>query len=114
MYISEIKIYRGQFYISKCGGTMHTKFTDRKYHNCGHTHSSACKKYKQTREPVPDGQDTKFVYSTQLEKDKFKKMSQDRIQGSSLLKSFQDSRTPMEKMKIWKFGHIFKTHVGTT
>ena len=41
MYISEIKIYRGQFYISKCGGTMHTKFTDRKYHNCGHTHSSA-------------------------------------------------------------------------
>ena len=41
MYISEIKIYRRQFYISKCGGTIHTKFTDRKYHNCGHTHSSA-------------------------------------------------------------------------
>ena len=49
-------------------------------------------KYKQTREPVPDGQDTKFVHSTQLEKDKFKKMSQDRIQGSSLLKPF--SRLP--------------------
>ena len=52
----------------------------------------SCKKYKQTREPVPDGQDTKFVYSTQLEKDKFKKMSQDRIQGSSSLKPF--SRLP--------------------
>ena len=64
-------------------------------------------KYKQTREPVPDGQHTKLVYNTQQEKDKFKKMSQDRIQGSSSLKSFQDSRTPMENLKIWKFGNIF-------
>ena len=71
----------------KCGETMHTKCT---YHNCGHTALHA--KYKQTREPVPDGQDTKFVYSTQLEKDKFKKMSQDRIQYSSSLKPF--SRLP--------------------
>ena len=56
--------------------------------------------------PVPDGQDTKFVYSTQLEKDKFKKMSQDRIQGSSLLKPF--SRLPYTygefgNMEIWKY-----------
>ena len=54
-----------------------------------------------------DGQDTKFVSNTQSEKAKFNKMLQARIQGSSLLKSFQDSRTPMEKMKIWKFGNVF-------
>ena len=62
-------------------------------------------KYKQTREPVPDGQHTKFVYNTQSEKDKFKKMSQDRIQHSSSLKPF--SRLPytygeFENMEIWK------------
>ena len=49
-----------------------------------------------------DGQDTKFVTNTQSEKTKFNKMLQARIQHSGLLKSFQDSRTPMEKMKIWK------------
>ena len=50
-----------------------------------------------------DGQDTKFVSNTQSEKAKFNKMLQARIQGSNLLKSFQDSRTPMENLKIWKF-----------
>ena len=59
-----------------------------------------------------DGQDTKFVTNTQSEKAKFNKMLQARIQGSSLLKSFQDSRTPMEKMKIWKFGNIFFKKIG--
>ena len=52
-----------------------------------------------------DGQDTKFVSNTQSEKAKFNKMLQARIQGSSLLKSFQDSRTLMEKnenMEIWR------------
>ena len=38
MYISEI--YR-QFYISKYGGKIHTKFRDKKYHKRGHTDSSA-------------------------------------------------------------------------
>ena len=80
-------------------------------------------KVQQNEEPVTDGQhhpgfqhgtalhiemwigkDTKFVTNTQSEKAKFNKMLQARIQGSSLLKSFQDSRSPMEKMKIWKFG----------
>ena len=54
-----------------------------------------------------DGQDTKFVTNTQSEKAKFNKMLQARIQYSGLPKHFQHSRTPMEKMKIWKFGNIF-------
>ena len=55
-----------------------------------------------------DGQDTKFVNQNTLTgKTKFNKMLQARIQHSGLLKYFQHSRTPMEKMKIWKSGNIF-------
>ena len=48
-----------------------------------------------------DGQDTKFVSNTQSEKAKFNKMLQARIQGSSLLKSFQDSRFFSKKLEIF-------------
>ena len=45
--------------------------------------------------------------NTPTGKTKFNKMLQARIQHSGLLKYFQHSRTPMEKMKIWKSGNIF-------
>ena len=48
-----------------------------------------------------------LLTKTHQQEKQFNKMLQARIQHSGLLKYFQDSRTPMEKMKIWKSGNIF-------
>ena len=51
---------------------MHTKFTDRKYHNCGHTHSSAkCwgqnKKYKNCGQPTDSSKKMKSFWTALLD-----------------------------------------------
>ena len=61
-------------------------------------------KYKQTREPVPDGQHTKFVYNTQPEKDKFKKMSQEEDTTLQFTQTF--FKTPVHLWRIWKWKYL--------
>ena len=53
-------------------------------------------------------QDQLFVnQNTLTRKTKIQQILQARIQYSGLPKHFQHSRTPMEKMKNWKYGEIF-------
>ena len=64
-------------------------------------------KYKQTREPVPDGQHTKFVYNTQPEKDKFKKMSQEEDTTLQFTQTFFKTPVhPVHLWRIWKYGNL--------
>ena len=64
----------------------------------------AVTKYKQTREPVPDGQHTKFVYNTQPEKDKFKKMSQEEDTTLQFTQTF--FKTPVHLWGMRKYGNL--------